>query len=122
MLDRVQFLRKKAQEAGNLKSGEQQNVSTQTDGGKTVVVIEPAAANRGLCAGCTSQPWSMARGGGSHIPLFTGRRHRTTTQRSVHFGFVWGASIGGVHNSMWGGCNWSHNEVNIMSTSTTACM
>jgi len=42
VLDRVQLLRKKAQEAGNLKSSDQQKVSMQTEGSQSVVVIEPA--------------------------------------------------------------------------------
>lgn len=42
VMDRVQFMRKKAQEAGNLKSNEQQKVSTQTEASKQVIIIEPA--------------------------------------------------------------------------------
>ena len=42
VMDRVQFLRKKAQEAGNLKTTEQQKVSTTTEASKQVIIIEPA--------------------------------------------------------------------------------
>ncbi len=42
VMDRVQFLRSRAQQAGNLKSTEQQKVETQIDEGKQVIVIEPA--------------------------------------------------------------------------------
>ena len=113
MLDRVQFLRKKAQEAGNLKSGEQQNVSTQTDGGKTVVVIEPAQPT--VVYVPVYQPtvvygtwWWQP-----YPPYYWPPPPYYYPGVAFTFGFVWGASIGGVHNSMWGGCNWSHNEVNI---------
>ena len=38
----VQRLRAKASAAGNLKSGKEQTVTTKTEGGETIIVIEPA--------------------------------------------------------------------------------
>jgi hypothetical protein len=38
----VQFLRKQAQTAGNLKTTPQQTVTTQTQGGQQIIVIQPA--------------------------------------------------------------------------------
>ncbi len=45
VMDQIQFLRHKAQEAGNLKSNKQQTVSTQAGEapGQEVIVIEPAS-------------------------------------------------------------------------------
>jgi hypothetical protein len=42
VMDRVQYLRRKAQEAGNLKSSEQQTVIVKTEASKQVIVVEPA--------------------------------------------------------------------------------
>src|SRR4029077_11954861 len=41
VMDTVQKLRGKAQDAGNLKSTSEQKVSVQTEGGTQVIVIEP---------------------------------------------------------------------------------
>jgi Protein of unknown function (DUF3300) len=42
VMDRVQFLRDKADEAGNLKSNQHQTVTTRTTGGTEYIYIEPA--------------------------------------------------------------------------------
>ena len=43
VMDAVQRMRKKAQDKGNLKSGDQQKVETQVVESKSVIVIEPAS-------------------------------------------------------------------------------
>jgi hypothetical protein len=98
VMDRVQFLRKKAQDAGNLKTTEQQKVSTTTENNKQVIVVEPA------------QPNSV------YVPVY---------QPSVVYGswwypggafvagVVWGAAVVGIANGLWGGCNWGGGDVNI---------
>ncbi len=42
VMDRIQFLRDKAEEAGNLKSNEHQTVTTKRSGGSEDIYIEPA--------------------------------------------------------------------------------
>jgi len=42
VMDRIQFLRDKAEEAGNLKSNEHQTVTTKSVGGDEYIYIEPA--------------------------------------------------------------------------------
>jgi hypothetical protein len=42
LMKAVQRLRAKASAAGNLKSGKEQTVTTKTEGGETIIVIEPA--------------------------------------------------------------------------------
>jgi len=42
VMDAVQRLRAKAYAAGNLTSGEEQTVTTEKDGDKTIIIIEPA--------------------------------------------------------------------------------
>ncbi|MDH4050525.1 MAG: DUF3300 domain-containing protein [Rubrivivax sp.] len=116
VMDRVQFMRQKAQEAGNLKTTEQQNVTVQTEANKQVIVIEPA------------QPQTV------YVPVYQPTVVYGTWwypayppyywppppyyYPGVHAGaFVagvfWGAAIVGIHNSLWGGCNWGRRDVSI---------
>jgi Protein of unknown function (DUF3300) len=113
VMDRVQFLRKKAQEAGNLKTTEQQKVSTTTEASKQVIIIEPA------------QPQTV------YVPAYQPTVYGTWWYPSYPpyyyppppyyyppggafvAGVFWGAAVVGVANGLWGGANWGGGDVNI---------
>lgn len=114
VMDAVQRLRVAAEKAGNLKSNEQQKVvveavpSTQT----TVIKIEPTnpqvvyvpAYNPTVVYGAWAYPayppyyWPPPPGYGFATGVMTG------------IGFGVGIAI---TNSLWGGCNWGHGDVDI---------
>lgn len=117
VMDRVQFMRKKAQEAGNLKTTEQQKVSTQTDSGQSVIIIEPAQPETVYVP--VYQPtvvygawWYPA-----YPPYYWAPPpyYYPTYYSGGAFvaGVFWGAAIVGIHNGLWGGCNWGRGDVNI---------
>jgi len=115
VMDRVQFLRKKAQEAGNLETNEQQTVSTQTDSGQSVIIIEPAQPQTVYVP--VYQPtvvygawWYPA-----YPPYYWAPPRYYYPGATFVAGVVWGAAIVGIHNGLWGGCNWrhGHGSVNI---------
>ena len=115
VMDRVQFLRNKAQEAGNLETNEQQKVSTQTDSGQSVIIIEPAQPQTVYVP--VYQPtvvygawWYPA-----YPPYYWAPPRYYYPGGAFVAGVVWGAAIVGIHNGLWGGCNWrhGHGSVNI---------
>ncbi|WP_298932333.1 DUF3300 domain-containing protein [uncultured Ramlibacter sp.] len=113
VMDRVQFLRKKAQEAGNLKSNEQQKVSTQTDAGKQAIIIEPAQPEQVYVP--VYQP-SVAYGSWmypSYPPYYWAPPPYYYPGGAFVGGFLWGAAVVGIANGLWGNCNWGGGNVNI---------
>jgi hypothetical protein len=107
VLATVQSLRSKASAAGNLKSTAEQTVKTETQEGKTVVVIESAQPevvyvptyNPSTIYG----PWWYP----SYPPYYMyppGYVYRPGLAFAT--GVVVGAAI-------WGGCNWGRGDVNI---------
>lgn len=113
VMDRVQFMRKKAQEAGNLKTNEQQKVSTQTDSGQSVIIIEPAQPEKVYVP--VYQPtvvygawWYPA-----YPPYYWAPPPYYYPGGAFVAGVFWGAAIVGIHNGLWGGCNWGRGDVNI---------
>jgi hypothetical protein len=115
VMDRVQFLRKKAQEAGNLKSNEQQKVAVQTEASKQVIVIEPAQPQTVYVP--VYQPTVVY--GSWWYPAYPPYYwppppyYYPPSGGAFVAGFIWGAAIVGIHNSLWGGFAWGRNEVNI---------
>ena len=113
VMDRVQFLRKKAQEAGNLKSNEQQKVATQTVETKQVIVIEPAQPQTVYVP--VYQP-SVVYGSWmypSYPPYYWPPPPYYYPGAAFVGGVIWGAAVVGISNSLWGGFGWGRNEVNI---------
>lgn len=113
VMDRVQFMRKKAQEAGNLKTTEQQKVSTtQTDNGQSAIIIEPAQPEKVYVP--VYQPtvygswWYPA-----YPPYYWAPPPYYYPTGGFVAGVFWGAAIVGIHNGLWGGCNWGHGDVDI---------
>jgi len=112
VMDRVQFLRKKAQEAGNLKSTEQQKVSQTTDSGKQVIVIEPAQPQSVYVP--VYQPsvygsWWYP----SYPPYYWAPPPYYYPGAAFVGGVIWGAAVVGIANGLWGNCNWGGGNVDI---------
>src|SRR5437762_3133444 len=127
VMDSVQRLRAQAQKAGNLKSNEQVNVSTQASAPAPtttvvqqaapppqVIVIEPAqpsvvyvpAYNPTVVYGAWPYP--------AYPPYYYPPPPGYWWSRTIATGIAWGVAIG-VNNALWGGCNWGwgHSSVNI---------
>ncbi|MDX2455130.1 DUF3300 domain-containing protein [Desulfosarcina sp.] len=115
VMDRVQLLRNKAQEAGNLETNEQQNVSTQTDSGQSVIIIEPAQPQTVYVP--VYQPTVVYGAWWYPVypPYYWAPPRYYYPGGAFVAGVVWGAAIVGIHNGLWGGCNWrrGHGSVNI---------
>lgn len=112
VMNRVQFLRQKADESGNLKSNEQQKVAKEaSSGAQPVYVIEPASPERiyvpvyqpTVVYGPWWYPayppyyWYWGRPGSSFVN-----------------GFFWGAGFA-IGNSLWrwGRFDWRHHDIDI---------
>jgi hypothetical protein len=107
VLDGVQRLRSKALEAGNLKSGKEQKVTTEQEGGTTIIKIEPAnpevvyvpVYNPTVVYG----PWPY--------PMYPPYYYYPPMYPSgVFFAFSVGIVIG---SAWWGGCHWGGGNVYI---------
>jgi len=117
VMDRVQFLRQKAQQAGNLKTNEQQKISTQTEGSQSVIIIEPAQPQQvyvpvyqptvvyGAWPYPAYPPYYWAPPPYYYPGYYNGG--------AFVAGVFWGAAIVGIHNSLWGGCNWGYGRGNV---------
>jgi hypothetical protein len=113
LMDRVQFMRKKAQEAGNLKANEQQKVTTQTENSKQVIVIEPTQPQTVYVP--VYQP-TVVYGSWwypTYPPYYWAPPPYYYPGGAFVAGVIWGAAIVGIHNSLWGGYNWGHHSVDI---------
>jgi hypothetical protein len=127
VMNAVQRLRQKAQQAGNLKSNEQIKVSTeapeaapasttvvvkQSTPPPQVIVIEPAqpsvvyvpAYNPTVVYGAWPYP--------AYPPYYYPPPPGYWFSRTIMTGIAWGVGIG-VSNALWGGCNWGRGDVNI---------
>lgn len=113
VMDRVQFLRTKAQEAGNLKSNDQQKVVAQTVETKQVIVIEPAQPQTVYVPvyqpTVVYGPWWYP----SYPPYYWPPPPYYYPGAAFVGGVIWGAAVVGINNSLWGGFGWGRNEVNI---------
>lgn len=112
VMDSVQRLRTQAQKAGNLKSTPQQTVTTNTTNEKTVVVIEPAdpqvvyvpSYNPTVVYGAWAYP--------SYPPYYYPPPPGSVFGTALVSGIGFGLGVAAV-NSMWGGFDWGHNDVDI---------
>jgi hypothetical protein len=110
VMDQIQFLRQKAQEAGNLKSNKQQTVSMQEgeESGQPVIVIEPADPETvyvpvyeptvyGEWWYPDYPPYYWSYRGGAYV------NH-----------YFWGTGIA-IAAAIWGWnhCNWRHHDIDI---------
>ncbi len=110
MLDTVQALRTKAQDAGHLESNEQQTVKTETQESKQVIVIEPA--NPQVVYVPVYQPTVVygAWGYPAYPPYYP--PYWAPVGGAFVRGFFWGAGVA-AGAALWGGCNWGRGDVNI---------
>jgi uncharacterized membrane protein YgcG len=110
----VQSLRAQASQAGNLKSNEQQTVVQQQSAGTTVIEIEPAnpeivyvpSYNPTVVYGA----WAYPAYPPSYWAPLPGYYHPVAT--GIAAGIAFGVGIG-IANSLWGGFNWGHGDVNV---------
>ena len=116
VMDSIQRLRKKAQDAGNLKSNEQQTVKVETAPDpvtKTetqVIIIEPA--NPQVVYVPTYQPTVVYGTWG--YPAYPPYYWPAPPGAYFASGFFWGAAIG-VSAAYWGGasCGWHSGDIDI---------
>jgi hypothetical protein len=115
VMDSVQRLRAQAQKAGNLKTNEQQKVIVQQAAPQTTVIqIEPAnpevvyipSYNPTVVYGA----WAYPTYPPTYWPPPPGYYHPVATGIAAGLAFGTGVAIA---NSLWGGFNWGHNDVNI---------
>ncbi|WP_011299748.1 DUF3300 domain-containing protein [Cupriavidus necator] len=112
VMDSVQRLRRQAQQAGSLKTTEQQRVVTQTTGATTVVQIEPVnpqvvyvpAYNPTVVYGAWPYP--------AYPPAYYPPPPGSVFATSLVAGIGFGLGVAAV-NSLWGGFNWGSHDVNI---------
>ncbi len=112
-MDSVQRLRKLAQDAGQLKSNEQQKVVVQqATPQQSVIVIEPAqpqvvyvpAYNPTVVYGAWPYP--------AYPPYYMPPPYGYYPGSALLTGMAFGAGLA-ITNSLWGGYNWGRNDVNI---------
>ena len=115
--DSIQRLRAKAEDAGNLKSGQQQTVTTQGSGADRTIVIEPT--NPDVVYVPSYNP-TWAYGGWSdpayppvYYPPPAGYGYGT----ALASGLLWGLAFAGTSAALYGGWNWARGAgyVNINS-------
>ncbi len=108
VLDAVQRLRARAQAAGNLKSGNEQVVSTEQQGSTTIIKIEPASPQ--VVYVPTYNPTVIY--GAWPYPAYPPYYYYPPgyVAGTALFSFAVGVAVG---NAMWGHCNWRGGNVNI---------
>jgi hypothetical protein len=124
VMNSVQQLRAKAQQAGNLKSNEQQTVATEPAPAAPVVAGAPPPPTQIITIVPANPqvvyvpaynptyiygPWWYPAYPPYYIPPPPGWGFAAGV---VTAGIAWGIGIG-VSNALWGGMNWGNNSVNI---------
>jgi hypothetical protein len=115
VMDSVQRLRRAAQSAGNLKTTEQQKVVVQqapSTSAPTVIQIEPANPqvvyvpqyNPTVVYGTWPYP--------AYPPVYVPPPPGYAIATGFATGLAFGAGVA-VANSLWGGCDWNHGDVNV---------
>jgi hypothetical protein len=113
VLDRVQVLRGKAREAGNLESNQQQSVAVQSEASRQVIVIESAQPDTVYVP--VYQPtvvygtWPYS----AYPPYYWPPPAYYYPGGAFVSGVVWGAAIVGVGNALWGDVVWGRNDIDI---------
>ena len=110
VLDAIQRLRGKADQAGNLKSGKEQTVTSAQEGGQTVIKIEPSNPRSSTCRPTIRRSTAPGRTRLSAVLLLPAglrpaRRHAVFPS-AVAVGVI-------IGSAMWGNCNWGGGNVNI---------
>jgi hypothetical protein len=114
VMDAVQRMRAKAQGTGNLKTSAQQKVETQTvEGGKQVIVVEPAAPD--VVYVPSYDPTVVYGPPAPEYPYYpyTYPGYVPGTALAWGAGIALGAAAWGAWGGNWGDCDWNHGDVNI---------
>lgn len=112
VMNSVQRLRAQATKAGTLTSNKQQKVTTTESAGKTVVVVEPAdpqvvyvpSYNPAVVYGTWPYP--------AYPPYYYPPPPGSAFATALIGGIGFGLGVAAV-DSLWGGFNWGHNDVDI---------
>ena len=110
VMEAVQRMRAKAQGTGNLKTSAQQTVETKTEGGKQVIVVEPAQND---VVYVPSYDSTVVYG-----PPPPAYPYYPYTYPGYYpgMGLAWGAAgfaLGAWAGGAWGNCNWGNGDINI---------
>jgi hypothetical protein len=112
VLDAVQRLRKRAEDAGNLKSNEQQKVIVQQEAQQTIIQVVPAdpqviyvpAYNPTVVYGVWGYP--------AYPPYYWAPPPYYYPGGAFVRGFAWGAGVAASW-AIFGNCNWRGGDVNV---------
>jgi hypothetical protein len=114
VMDSVQRLRAAAEKSGNLKSNEQQKVIVEQapQAQQTIIRIEPAnpqvvyvpAYNPTVVYGTWWYP--------SYPPVYLPPPPGYAFGTALVSGIAFGIGVG-ITNSLWGGCDWGHGDIDI---------
>jgi hypothetical protein len=113
VMDSVQRLRKLAQDAGQLKSDEHQQVAVeQVAPEQTVIRIEPTQAGVVYVPSYNPQVVYGAWPYPAYPPTYLPPPYGYGIAAGVATGLAFGVGVG-VTRALWGGFNWGHHDVNI---------
>ncbi|RTZ48293.1 DUF3300 domain-containing protein [Candidimonas sp. SYP-B2681] len=112
VMSSVQRLRAQAKKAGNLESGKQQKVVTDTSGSSTIVKIEPTDPQTVYVPVYDSTTVYGAWPYQAYPPYYYPAPPGSVFATSLVAGVGFGLAVGAV-NSLWGGFNWGSNDVDI---------
>jgi len=111
VMDAVQRMRGKAESKGTLKTSAQQTVQTKTvEGGKQVIVVEPAQPD--VVYVPSYDPEVVYGAAPAAYPYYP----YTYPGYYPGMGLAWGAAgfaLGAWAGGNWGNCDWGHGDVNI---------
>jgi uncharacterized membrane protein YgcG len=108
VMNTVQALRKKAQEAGNLKNSKEQTVNTEGSGDQTNIIIESAEPE--VVYVPVYDPGYIY--GSWWYPAYPPYYWYPPGYRVGYPGIWFGAGII-VGGAIWGGCDWQHHNVRV---------
>src|SRR6266545_1768008 len=111
VMDTVQNLRKKAYEAGNLKSSDQVRVDQQ---GQTIVIEQP---NPQVVYVPYYDPWVVYGPWWwpAYPPVYWAPWPGFFVSPGIAVGFAWGPGITVGAGFFFGACNWSHRHVTVVN-------
>ncbi|MDH4266213.1 MAG: DUF3300 domain-containing protein [Deltaproteobacteria bacterium] len=107
VMDTVQKLRKKAHDAGNLKTTKEQKVIVE----KETIIIQPASPQVVYVAAYNPVVVYGAWPYPAYPPYYYYPPGYAAT--TAAFSFTAGVAVGAAWGYAWGNCNWGHNDVDI---------
>ena len=108
----VQKLRAKAKDTGNLKSTQEQNVTTTVQGGTEVIVIQPS--NPDIVYVPQYQP-TVVYGSWPYPAYPPYPYYPPGYVAGTALAFTAGVALGACWANAWGNCNWGGGDININS-------